>query len=249
MPLARALYVSPALWNQSVIRFLNHERPPTSFDPRAGLVLPALEPAIAAEGTPRSTSPAPASETCALYAFDPVEKDAVDAFAEEWPRAELTELTDSRGQKSLYVFELAPSEWRDAPLKPLGVFGDAIRLDALNCAYTSEAAGGTHGAIEVDLEWTALAPTPNDLNFFVRVRDEEGEIGKWDGPPLDGSYGTNEWAPGERILQTVRMPLDEPSPDSCSVSHGWYDWRDGKRLEVPGSADNSVGMGWIRWDE
>jgi hypothetical protein len=53
----------------------------------------------------------------------------------------------------------------------------------------------------------------SDLTLFVHLLDEQG--GRWgqmDQPPLDGWYPTSQWAPGERVAQTVPVDVAPDAP-------------------------------------
>ncbi len=218
------MYVSPAIWKQSVIRFLNIEDPPGSFDPRFGLVLP------------------PAGD--AQYAFDPVELEDALAFGGRWPQAVRFEIYNSRGELSLIVYVLSREKW-PVTHRPFDyAFGDWIRLQAAEVEPSTVVPGGR---LTVMLEWLAVAPTDVDMNFFVHlVVEGERKIGQFDGPPLGGSHLTNRWVPGERIFQQVEIPVaEDASPGPALLRTGWYDWRTGARLPVAGDDDAAVEIGWI----
>ncbi|MFQ5460010.1 MAG: hypothetical protein ACE5EL_04380, partial [Anaerolineae bacterium] len=210
------LYVTPAVWRQSVIRFLNVAAPPRSVDPRAGLVLP-----------PRGD---------ATYAFDPVETVAAADFAGRHPSARRQDILDSRGRLALIVYRMAPDVAPWGPPPPaIARFGEAIELLRLEASTRYRTA-------VVTMEWRAIAPTKADRNLFIHVLDGGGHsLGQFDGPPLGGSYGTDGWLPGERIRQVFEVDAAAtPGEDDVVIETGWYDWRDGTRLAVPGTADDAV---------
>jgi 4-amino-4-deoxy-L-arabinose transferase-like glycosyltransferase len=235
-------YVSPALWQQSVIRFLNSERAPQSFDLRVGLVLPAT----ASESQPAGVR----------YVFDPVEADAAVAFGARWPDAMRRDLRDERDALSLIVFEFPPElvgritfgTWPPVPgVRFLhAAFADRFRLEQLQISPDTVAPGGT---ITVTLDWLALAPTEVDLNQFIHVvsRAEDRTIGQFDGPLLDGSYTTDQWQPGEHIVQSIPIQIAEDAPEgSTFLRLGWYDWRNGQRLPLGEDADSAAEVGEFR---
>jgi hypothetical protein len=221
-------YVSPVLWQQSVIRFLNIARPPRSFDANAGLVLP------------------PSGD--AWYAFDPADSQAAASFRRRWPWMASSELHDSQGALSLTAFHLAEAD-RPSVLLPstnqLPVrFGDRIALEAARVEPVVVHPGD---AVTVTLQSLALAPTDLDHNLFLHVLAADGRsIGQLDGPPLGGSYGTDQWQPGERILQSIAVPLAPDAPAGpATVALGWYDWRTGRRLPIRSDDDAAVDVGRI----
>jgi hypothetical protein len=220
---AGPLYVSPALWQQSVIRFQNTLNPPVAMDPRAGLVLP------------------PAGDV--TYAFDPVEAEDARAFGERWPELAATALPDRSGAPSLLAFRLARADW-PAPAQSLdAAFGHKIRLAAAELPDRARAGE----ALDLGLEWEALAPTAVDLNLFVHLVDAAGRsVAQLDAAPLDGSYGTDRWRPGERILWPIalQVPAHQP-PGPLALRLGWYDYRTGERLPLAGDEDGALELGPI----
>lgn len=249
------LYVSPGLWNQAVIRFLVVERAPSGvFDSREGLVLP---PAAGPVGSPAAPG-APAPRAGARYAFDPSEAEQADAFAARWPESVREDVPGredrpSAGAANLIVLTLSADaidaivRGATAPI-PRATFGPNLTLDRLGISDAPSRAGAG-GTVAITLLWTALAPTAIDHNFFVRLKsDVDGRtIASFDGPPLGGSFPTDRWAAGERILMPLEMAIADDAPAGpATLVHGWYDWRDGRRLSLvegpraPGEVDAAV---------
>ncbi|MFN8471355.1 MAG: glycosyltransferase family 39 protein [Anaerolineae bacterium] len=219
-----ATYVSPAVWNQALVRFLTVERPPVSYDPRAGLILP------------------PAGD--ARYAWEAAEAPAAADFGKRWPGAARTDVRNSHGDLSLIVFRLSPG---DASLPPPGsaprtpAFGDAIALDGHALKQPRVAPGGK---VTLTLAWRAVTPAEGNLHTFVHLVDAQGRtIGQFDGPPLGGSYPPSRWTPGERIIQTVEIPVArDAAPGPATMRIGWYDWQTGERLPLAGASDNALDL-------
>ncbi len=217
-------YVTPGVWNQTPVRMVNDARPPRSFDPRHGLVLPP--------------------SGGARYVFETWEAKDAAAFASRWAGMEREPTPAVPPEAQLLVYRLP-----DAAQPPVAgaltappTFGDAIRLQGATVTPDTLRPGQ---GVDVTLDWLALQPTPSDVNFFVHVVGADGRlIGQFDGPPLGGSYPTTDWRPGERILQTVSVPIkaDTP-PGEAAVRVGWYDWRDGQRLPVPSAPDSAPTVG------
>ncbi len=234
-------YVSPALWRQSVIRFTTMGSPPAgSFDPRAGIVFPRK---VELEGQDGLTVELRA---LANYAFDPVELDAAEDFGQRWPMAERRQhggrtegpLADA---VNLVTFTLQGSQIEEIlegmPAVPPVQFGTNIRMDRARVVTERPAAGAP---LEIELVWEALSPTELDHNFFLRLTSQvDGStVAQFDGPPLEQSYPTNAWQPGERILMPLRLEVAPDAPAGPAIlSHGWYDWRDGRRLPIAGDED------------
>ncbi|MFN8499904.1 MAG: phospholipid carrier-dependent glycosyltransferase [Anaerolineae bacterium] len=216
------VYVSPSLWVQPVIRFLNNDNPPGVFDPRTGLVLP------------------PQGDV--TYLFDIVEADDAAAFGQRWPQFEREDIVNSRGDLSLIAYHLPRDRWpgpQGTFVYPAdGTFGDNIRL----VGHDTRASVTAGKSLPVTLEWETSAPTELDINFFVHLVAADGRtIGQYDGASLKGSYLSSRWKPGERILETVIVPVAKDAPaGDATLRIGWYDWRDGQRLPVAGSDDASL---------
>lgn len=239
---AGPLYVTPALWNQSVIRFLNLQRPPRGvFDPRQGMVFPHNYRVPDPEGKLVEL------RALARYAFDPVERDAAEAFAERWPIAERADLGGRAGRPSadatnlisftLYGNQIEAILAQLTELDPPIQFGPNLRLERLRTSSEPLQPGQS---LDLALAWYALAPTALDHNFFLRlVSQADGStLAQFDGPPLGGSYPTSVWNTGERILMPLQLEVAADAPAGpASLVHGWYDWRDGQRLPIAGDAD------------
>jgi hypothetical protein len=216
-------YVSPAIWNQSVIRFVNAAAPPGSFEPRAGLVLP----------------PYGADLHDVRYALDPIELVDLRAFGDRWPGMAREDPDDRRGRRVMVVYRWPRERWPAPPAADVARFGERIALESAALDRGSAAPGGR---IALDLRWRALAPTEVDRNLFVHVVAADGRtVAQHDGPPLGGSYPTDRWRAGERVLETIALELADDAPfGPAAVRVGWYDWRDGSRLATAGADDDAV---------
>ena len=238
------LYLSPGLWDQAVIRFLCIERPPHGvFNAQDGMVFPPAPSAEELRGMPSGSG----SSHGAHYAFDRAESEAADAFGSRWPMAARTDFPRRVGgspaeSPNLVVFTLSDTQIEavlsevSAPNSP-PVFGEKLRLDRLSAEPEPLLPGGS---IELVLVWRAFLPTEVDHNFFLRLISsvDGGVIATFDGPPLGGTYPTDRWAPGERILMPMRLDLaDDARPGPATLRHGWYDWRDGRPLPIAGDRD------------
>jgi 4-amino-4-deoxy-L-arabinose transferase-like glycosyltransferase len=235
-------YASPALWNQSVIRFVTLSAPPQGeFDMLQGLILPPLG------GWDRVPDP----DLAARYLFDPVEAEDAVRFGEMWPGMKRRELVDRAGHLSLIVYELSKEEAdRSIPTLPNrspAIFGGAIRLTRSDIEFEPAPTGsGNPGSLHIQILWQSLATTETDQNYFLHVLalDDDRSLAQFDGPPLGGSHPTDRWPPGEAIYETHWLPLSEPMPEAgLKVMVGWYDWRDGTRMEDSRGEGGAVELG------
>jgi len=227
-------YASEALWRQAVIRFLCLDAPPRSYDAAAGLVLPAAG--------------------ALTYVLEGSEEERARAVSDRHPWLSHTLLPDSRGAPSLRLLGAPEPVWRAGVLAGLHRpgpadevrFGDAIALAGWRVEPAAAAPGVTVTVLAV---WRALSATAVDHNRFVHVVGPDGRtIGQHDGPPLAGTYPTDRWRAGETVWEpiAVRLADDAPSGVEATVLAGWYDWRDGARLGVPGRDEAAVALGRLR---
>ncbi len=222
---AEPAFAMPALWAQSVVRYLHAGTDVRAFDPASGLVLPA-------DGE--------AGARGAAYLFDPAEAERAAAFARRWPGAARTDAGD------LAVLRLPPG-WRPPGVRdarPPVAFGDRIVLAGVGLSPAPVAPGGT---LTATLLWEARAPTDLDHNLFLRLETRGGRTaGQFDGPPLDNSYPTDRWRPGERVVQVVPLAVAaDAAPGMAVLRAGWYDWRTLQRLPVAGDDDAAADVATV----
>lgn len=227
-------YVSPALWRQAVIRFLNAGAPPRSIDATAGLVLPP--------------------SGAVAYLFEPSEGETAQGLARRWPWLSRVDARDGRGVPSLVTVRADEAAWQrgiallDASIEAEPVFGDRIALAGADVEPAHGTPVGPGNAITVTLLWRSSGPIAPDLSRFVHVVAADGAaIGQADGPPLAGSYPTTLWRDGELVLETVPVALGPATgAPRAEVLVGWYDWRSGDRLGLPGDADAALPVATLR---
>jgi hypothetical protein len=128
------------------------------------------------------------------------------------------------------------------PLARLEVSGVALPEGATNfgdrIALLDVAAGETTlrpGALlPVTLTWQGLAPLAEDYTVFVQVVDVQDRIvGQVDSWPLQGTYPTSQWRPGEVIRDPYSIRLEDPLPaGNYRLLVGWYLLATGQRLPV-----------------
>ena len=236
----RPVYVSPALAQQSVIQFMNLQ-PAVSGSPALdrGLILP-----------PRPWT------TGARYLFDPVEAASAAAFATRWPEARRQDIPLERFPSqtpNLIAFSLdeAGLEAVSAALSARpSTFGGLLRLERWGLPQHHTAPGQT---LRLRLLWSLVAPHDLDHNYFVHVIAADGRsAAQFDGPPLGlpgggSSHPTNQWRAGERVLEEIDLTLAaDAAPGEARILHGWYDWRTGARLGLPGNPEAAVELGRIQ---
>ena len=93
-------------------------------------------------------------------------------------------------------------------------FGDTIALDGYT--FVSDSAG-----LKMALFWHALDTPQFDYKVFVHIVDSDDRIvAQLDAQPLDGSYPTSIWSPGEVIVdEHIVSPIPQ---GEYRVYIGWY---------------------------
>jgi hypothetical protein len=103
----------------------------------------------------------------------------------------------------------------------------------------------TEEALKLTLYWEALAQTPVDWSIFAHIRNAANEtVAQKDGP-AGGSgssfYPSSLWDARERVVDTLIIPLPAGLPvGKYTVVVGLYNLADGKRLAVPGTANQEI---------
>lgn len=138
----------------------------------------------------------------------------------------------------------ADGEWASVPLAagepavPLDArLGDAVVLTGADAPTAPMQAGQP---LDFTLYWQAEQPLALDYTAFAHLLDESGEkVAQLDWQPHDavGRLPTSAWLVGQPVVdrQTLSLPSSLP-PGSYALIVGLYDWRDGVRLPVAGTA-------------
>jgi hypothetical protein len=91
--------------------------------------------------------------------------------------------------------------------------------DATLVGYRLE---GTH-PLHVVLYWRPARAIALDYTVFVHLADGEDRVrGQQDHPPVNGTYPTRAWQPGELIVDAYDLPA-ETEPGTFSLFVGMYD--------------------------
>ncbi len=88
--------------------------------------------------------------------------------------------------------------------------------------------------LNLDITWLALGNMAEDYTVFLQVVDENDRIvGQVDSWPLQGTYPTSQWTPGETITDPYTIHLDSDLPSGAyRLLIGWYLLGNGRRLPV-----------------
>jgi len=83
------------------------------------------------------------------------------------------------------------------------------------------------------LYWQAQTPDQIDYTIFVHLLDQAGQLVKGkDNQPVNGSYPTGIWEPGEVIPDEYRFDTSDLSPGEYQLEIGMYVLETGERLPV-----------------
>lgn len=96
--------------------------------------------------------------------------------------------------------------------------------------------------LQLNVTWQPLQPFSEDWKIFVHMVDANGRVlAQFDGQPLEGTYPTSRWIPGELVKDTYPLVLPpDASPGPYHVFIGLYNEATGLRLPVPGDSEGRV---------
>jgi hypothetical protein len=127
-----------------------------------------------------------------------------------------------------------------APLPPGAVnFADQIALLDIELTDPVLQPGGT---LDVTLVWRALSPMNADYTAFLHILDERDQIvGQVDAWPVQGTYPTSQWTPGETVRDPYRVPIAaDVTAGRYRLEIGWYLLGTMRRLNVLNSAGVAI---------
>ena len=119
-------------------------------------------------------------------------------------------------------------------------FEDKIALLSVDLPTVTLTPGGQ---LAVTLNWQALSAMAENYTVFVQLLDENDRlVGQVDAWPLQGTYPTSQWRPGETVRDPYLVQLDAhmpPGPYRLIV--GWYLLSTLRRLPVLDDGGAAVG--------
>jgi len=101
--------------------------------------------------------------------------------------------------------------------------------------------------VPITLRWRALRSIGADYTAFVHLVGPDGRLhGQIDAWPVQGSYPTSQWAPGEEITDPYQVQLapDAP-PGRYRVEVGWYLLATMQRLQTVDAGGRPTGDSFI----
>lgn len=99
-----------------------------------------------------------------------------------------------------------------------------------------------HAVLNLQVTWQPFQPFAENWKVFVHLVDpNDNVLAQFDGLPLEGTYPTSHWIPGELIHDTYPLlfPADAPA-GPYHVFLGLYNETTGQRLPVPGDSEGRV---------
>jgi hypothetical protein len=103
-------------------------------------------------------------------------------------------------------------------------FGDVILLEGYTLTHDID-------SIQLSLVWRSLVATPYDYTVFVHAVNAAGDIiAQQDRMPVNNTYPTHLWFPGEYVLDTYRF--EALAIDGLMFRVGLYNHLDGQRLQI-----------------
>jgi hypothetical protein len=106
---------------------------------------------------------------------------------------------------------------------------------------------GPGDLIPVDLRWRALRRMHEDYTLFVQLVGPDGRLyGQVDTWPVQGTYPTGEWIPGEEVPDRHEVRLDSDAPRGrYTIQVGWYLLATMQRLLVIDGEGKPIGDAFV----
>lgn len=110
-------------------------------------------------------------------------------------------------------------------------YEDKIALLDINLDNQQLQPGGT---LQLDMNWLSLADMTEDYTLFLQVVDEQDRIvGQIDSWPVQGTFPTSQWQPGETVPDAYTIQLDSAlPPGQYRLLVGWYLLGTARRLPI-----------------
>jgi hypothetical protein len=178
-----------------------------------------------------------------IYAYPPEMLGQAEALAALWPRATVEQIPDPYGGVLYAQVKLSAEQVASWPpahqptSRVVARFADGPTLLGMQ-TYP-----GSH---EVTLFWQGEErAVVRALTAFVHLIDADGQrVGQSDQVPGNGSYPTNVWSPGERVIEHYLPEITEPcvGGEPVQVQVGWYELAAGgaRRPRTDGPGDLAV---------
>ncbi|RLC88083.1 MAG: hypothetical protein DRJ03_03835 [Chloroflexi bacterium] len=127
---------------------------------------------------------------------------------------------------------------------PLANFADlALLLEA----EIDQAVARPGETVPITLRWRALRSIGADYTTFVHLVGPDGRLhGQVDAWPVQGSYPTSQWTPGEEITDPYQVQLTPDAPAGrYRIEVGWYLLATMQRLQIVDTGGRPTGDAFI----
>lgn len=152
-----------------------------------------------------------------------------EGFVQAWLDRRAEVVVDERvAGHRLLAYRAAPTPRPEIPHRLDWQLGDVARLAGYRLDVERVAAGGS---FELTLFWEPLRAADVAYTVFVHLWDGQTIWGQKDGEPVNGTWPTTEWYPGDFIIDTREVPVKpETPPGDYQLLVGLYQWGTGERL-------------------
>jgi len=127
-----------------------------------------------------------------------------------------------------------------APQHALDIaFGGQIRLLGFDLEPESIGRGRE---VKLTLYWQAIQTPSQNYTVFAHLLDAGDKVvGQKDNPPVQGTYPTGGWVPGEVVKDQYILALaSEPKANELPLEVGLYEPLSGQRLKIDGTNEDRV---------
>ena len=168
-----------------------------------------------------------------VYAFPSEQLERASQIAELWPGVDVRQFPDKFGKTLLHLVEIPPDTASSLPVRfaSLQFFPAAFdRAPDLLGQYSA------NPDKQITLLWQADEDMDASLTSYVHLIDPDGRrVAQADKLPGNGSYGTEDWTVGERVLDRYYPAMIDPCAAGVPLRAqvGWYAQSEGHapRLE------------------
>jgi hypothetical protein len=150
------------------------------------------------------------------------------------------DLVDEREIDSLRLqLYHTPETFREAMQSVDLELGGQVRLVGYRLAPGADEPVGPAETLALTLYWQALEPVRASYTVFVHLADPGEQIwGQHDGQPVQGTYPTSHWLPGELVVDQHQIEISPETPAGAyRLLVGMYDSSSGQRLTTAGQVD------------
>lgn len=129
---------------------------------------------------------------------------------------------------------------RPSPMRPADVRLGGGKLRFLGSDLRPDPVGRGQ-ALRLTHYFESLAPLDKSWKLFVHVQGagQQGILVNGDHVPVDNSYPTDQWKPGQFIADSYTITVPDQAPDELEVFIGFYRFDDRLPVDPPGPHDGA----------